>query len=248
MLMTAIGRDIDTSFYGELAGVRTLITNLSPESGVDVARAFADHKARLVLHVVNNEPETDAVVALLNETASDIKLYTDACQSPDEAVSFAQNAVQAFGSLDVVINMIPVTTDDLKGRASMADVEDMVSEKLILPLLTTRVVANRMRLTLTQGLVLNIMTMPTAHTAGEAALAGVARATLAALTRREAENWAPQGIRINAIGPRSAASEGGACLASEPDIASLALYLASKRGSSLTGYVFDADGDAASWS
>jgi len=109
-------------------------------------------------------------------------------------------------------------------------------------LLTTRVVANRMRLTLTEGLVLNVMTMPATHTAGEAALAGVARATLAAFTRREAENWAENGIRVNAIGPRAATSEGGAYLTSEPDIASLALYLASKRGKSLTGYVFDSDG------
>lgn len=242
MLMTAIGRDLSASFYGELAGVRTLITGLSPECGVDVARAFADHKARLVLHVGECSPETDALLPLLNETAWDIKLFTDACQSSDEAVRFAQNAVQAFGGLDVVINMIPVTADDLRDRVSIADVEDMVSEKLTMPLLTTRVVANRMRLTLTEGLVLNVMTMPATHTAGEAALAGVARATLAAFTRREAENWAENGIRINAIGPRAATSEGGAYLTSEPDIASLALYLASKRGKSLTGYVFDSDG------
>ena len=247
MLMTAIGRDLGASFYGELAGVRTLITGLSPESGVDVARAFADHKARLVLHVAESSPETDALVSLLNETAWDIKLYTVACETSDEAVRFAQNAVQAFGGIDVVINMIPVASADLKGRASISDVEDMVSEKLTLPLLTTRVVANRMRLTLTQGLVLNVMTMPASHTEGEAALAGVVRAALATFTRREAENWAPQGIRVNAIGPRSETSQGGACLASEPDIASLALYLASRRGKALTGYVFDSNGNEAGW-
>jgi len=239
MLMTAISKDLGASFYGELAGVRTLITGLSPDCGVDVARAFADHRGRLVLHVGESSPETDALVTLLNETAWDIKLYTDACQGSDEAVRFAQRAVQAFGNLDVVINMIPLTSADLKGRASIGDVEDIVSEKLTLPLLTTRVVANRMRLTLTQGLVLNVMTMPTPHTAGEAALAGVARAALADFTRRDAENWAGHGIRVNAIGPRAATSEGCACLSSEPDIASLALYLASKRGNSLTGYVFD---------
>ncbi len=247
MLMTAIGRDLGASFYGELAGVRTLITGLSPKCGVDVARAFADHKARLVLHVGERSPEIDALVTLLNEAAWDIKLYADACQDCDEAVRFAQNAVRAFGGLDVVINLIPVTSADFTGRVSIADVEDMVAEKLTLPLLTTRVVANRMRLTLTQGLVLNVMTVPTPHTAGEAALAGVARAALADVTRREAETWAPQGIRVNAIGPRAATSEAGACLASEPDIASLALYLASKRGKSLTGYVFDSDGNEAGW-
>ena len=34
----------------------------------------------------------------------------------------------------------------------------------------------------------------------------------------------------------------GACLTNEPDIATLALYLASRKGRSLSGHVFDADG------
>ena len=37
MLMTVVGRDLSASSYGELAGVRVLITGLSPTCGVDVA-------------------------------------------------------------------------------------------------------------------------------------------------------------------------------------------------------------------
>jgi 3-oxoacyl-[acyl-carrier protein] reductase len=77
------------------------------------------------------------------------------------------------------------------------------------------------------------------------ALAGVARTALAAITRGEAETWSAHGIRVNAIGPRTSMLEDGACLASEPDIAALALYLASKRGRELTGQIFDAAGVAA---
>ena len=245
MLMTVIGRDPNASFYGELAGVRVLITGLSPDCGVDVARAFADHRGRLILHASASTPENDVLATLLAETASDIKLFTDACADSDAALRFAQTAAQAFGGLDVVINLIPITAEDLEGRASIAEVEDLVSQKLTLPVLVTRVVANRMRMMLTEGLVLNVMTMPSPRTAGEAALAGVARTALAALTRGEAEAWAPHGIRINAIGPRATTPEAGACLASEPDVAALALYLASKRARALTGHIFDAAGIAA---
>jgi 3-oxoacyl-[acyl-carrier protein] reductase len=35
---------------------------------------------------------------------------------------------------------------------------------------------------------------------------------------------------------------GGAVLTNEPDVATLALYLASHKGRSLSGHVFDADG------
>jgi NAD(P)-dependent dehydrogenase (short-subunit alcohol dehydrogenase family) len=245
MLMTVIGRDLNASIYGELAGVRVLITGLSPNCGVDVARAFADHRGRLIIHASANAPENDVLAALLAETASDVKLFIDACADEHAALRFAQTAAQAYGGLDVVINLIPITAADLKNRASVADVEDLVSQKLTLPLLVTRVIANRMRTMLNEGLILNVMTVPTPRTAGEAALAGVARTALATVTRGEAATWAPHGIRVNAIGPRATTPDAGACLTSEPDIAALALYLASKRSRTLTGHIFDAAGVAA---
>jgi 3-oxoacyl-[acyl-carrier protein] reductase len=67
------------------------------------------------------------------------------------------------------------------------------------------------------------------------------------MTRAEAQQWAERGIRINAVGPRGLLPDepsGGACLASEPDLAALALYLASRRGRQLSGHVFDAAGVA----
>jgi 3-oxoacyl-[acyl-carrier protein] reductase len=222
-----------------------LINGLSASCGVDVARAFADHRGRLIVQAAPATPESDVLAALLAETASEIKLYTDACTNSDDARRFAQTAAQAFGGLDVVVNLIPITAADLDNRASLADVEDLVAGKLVLPLLVARIAANRMRLTLTEGLVLNVMTMPAPRTGAEAALAGVARTALATITRGEAESWAPHGIRVNAIGPRATTPEAGACLATEPDIAALALYLASKRGRTLTGHIFDAAGVAA---
>lgn len=245
MLMTVIGRDQNASIYGELAGVRVLITGLSPDCGVDIARVFADHRGRLIVHASANAPENDVLATLLSETASEVRLFTEACADQDAALRFAQTAAQAFGGLDVVINLVHISTDDLKSRASIADVEGLVSQKLTLPVLVTRVVANRMRTMLNEGLILNVMTMPTPRTAGEAALAGVARTALAAVTRGEAATWAPHGIRVNAIGPRATTPDAGACLTSEPDIAALALYLASKRSRTLTGHIFDAAGVAA---
>ena len=244
MLMTVMGRNSGASYYGELAGVRVLITGLSPTCGVDVARKFADHRGRLVVHATAASPELDVVTTMLAETASEVKLFTDACRDAESSVRFAQAAAQTYGGLDVVINLIPISAADMQGRASIGDIEDLVSEKLMLPVHVTRVVANRMRLTLNEGLVLNVMTMPAPRTAGEAALAGVVRSALAAVTRGEAERWAPQGIRVNAVGPSAMLPDSGASLASEPDIAALALYLASRPGRTLTGQVFDAAGVA----
>jgi 3-oxoacyl-[acyl-carrier protein] reductase len=243
--MSVIGQNPSASHYGELAGIRALITGFSTDCGVDVARAFADHRARLIIDAVAATPESDALAALLAETASEINLFTGACANSDAAVRFAQTAAQTYGGLDAVINLIPVSASDLKGRTSLEDVEELISNKLAVPVLVSRIIANRMRVLLTEGLVLNVMVMPAPRNATEAALAGVARSALAAVTRGEAATWAPHGIRVNAIGPSATTSEAGACLASEPDIAALALYLASKRGRTLSGHIFDAAGIAA---
>jgi NAD(P)-dependent dehydrogenase (short-subunit alcohol dehydrogenase family) len=244
MLMTVMGQNSSASYYGELAGVRVLITGLSPACGVDVARRFADHRGRLVLHATAASPELDAVTTVLAETASEVKLFIDACGDTDSSIRFAKTAAQAFGGLDVVVNLIPLSTADLNNRSSIDDIEDLVSEKLMLPVHVTRIVANRMQLTLNEGLVLNVMTMPAPRTGSESALAGVVRSALAAVTRGEAERWAPKGIRVNAVGPSAMVPDAGARLASEPDIAALALYLASRPGRTLTGQVFDAAGVA----
>jgi 3-oxoacyl-[acyl-carrier protein] reductase len=245
MLMTVIGRDVSASKYGELAGVRVLITGLSPCCGVDVARAFADHRGRLVLQAPTASTELDELTTVLANTASDVQLYTDACADSAASIRFAKAAAQAYGGLDVVINLVPVTAAELAGKAGMTDIEDMIAEKLALPVLVTRIAANRMRLTLNEGLVLTVMSMPAPRTAAEAALAGIARTALAAVTRGEAEAWASQGIRVNAVAPAASLPEQGGAVASEPDIAALALYLASRRGRSLSGHIFDAAGIAA---
>lgn len=244
MLMTVMGRNTGASYYGELAGVRVLITGLSPTCGVDVARKFADHRGRLVVHANAASPELDAVTTMLAETASEVKLFTDACRDQDASVAFAKTAAQAFGGLDVVVNLISIDADEAYGRTGAADIEDLVARKLMLPLHATRIVANRMRLTLNEGLVLNAVLMPAPRNDAEAAIAGFVRQALAAVTRGEAERWAPQGIRVNGIAPTTSLAGSGATVASEPDIAALALYLASKPGRTLTGQLFDAAGIA----
>ena len=244
MLMTVMGRDSSASYYGELAGVRVLITGLSPSCGVDVARRFADHRGRIVVHATESSPELDAVTTMLAQSDAEVKLFTDACRDSDAAIRFAQTAAQAFGGLDVVVNLIPIGTADLEACGTYAEIEDLVAEKLMLPVHVTRIVANRMRLTLGEGLVLNVMTMPVPRNAAEAALAGVARSALAAVTRGEAQRWAPQGIRVNAVGPSAMIADAGAKLTSDLDIAALALYIASRPGRTLTGQVFDAAGVA----
>ncbi len=243
MFMSVVTHAPNVPVYAELAGARVLITGLSAVAGVDLARAFADHKCRLVLQTADEGPEIDALTTLLAEAAAETQIFTTNIDDGDAAVRFAQGPAQAFGGLDAAINLITVTADDIAGRTSLEQIEDLVSQKLLSATLMARVIANRMRLTLTEGLVLNVVMMAEPQNDAERAFAGILRTALATVTRREAERWADKMIRINAIGPRGAvdSAQGGACLSTGPDIAALALYLASRKGRQLTGHVFDAE-------
>jgi 3-oxoacyl-[acyl-carrier protein] reductase len=243
MLMTVLGKDLSAS-YGELAGVRVLITGLSPSCGVDVARAFAEHRGRLLVHTGSLSQEIDVVGTLLAQTAAEVQLFNGAYSDAKSATRFAQSVAQAFGGLDVVINLVPLSAEDLSDKSSYEEIEDLLAQKLELPLTISRVAANRMKLLLTEGLLLNVVTAPVPRTSAQAAMCGIVRTALADLTRGEAGRISGNGIRVNAIGPRTDVPETGATIAAEPDIAALALYLASKHGRTLTGHIFDAAGVA----
>lgn len=247
MFMSVVTHAPNVPVYAELAGARVLIAGLSPTLGVDLARAFAEHKCRLVLQTTDEGPETDALMTLLAETAAETQLFTTDLRHGETAVRFAQGSAQSLGGLDVAVNLIEVTPEDILGRATLEEIEDLVSQKLLASTLMSRVIANRMRLTLTEGLILNVVMMSPAANDVEQAFAGILRTALATITRREASQWADQAIRINAVGPRGVmdSADGGACLSSGPDIAALALYLASRKGRQLTGHVFDAEGVSA---
>ncbi len=247
MYMGRVGASPEGEIVRELAGARVLLTGLSASSGVDVARAFADIKARLVVHTTDLSPEVTELIAHLSQSASEIKLYTEPLTAPDAAVRFAQTAAQAFGGFDAVINIAAISQAEMAGIASERGVENLISMKLSPLAYLTSVTANRMRVVLSEGLILNVLTMPHPQNGREMAIASYARTAIAAMTKSEAHSWAGQGIRINAIGPRVLAgglSSDGACLTNEPDIAALAIYLASRRGRGLSGHVFDCDGVA----
>ncbi len=239
MFMSVVDTVPGVPVYPELAGSRVLITGVSSQAGVDVARAFAAHRTYLVIQTTDASPAMTEVAALLTESATNLQMFVEPLETRDAARRFAQTASQVHGGLESVINLISIVPEDVAGLSTEADVETFISGKLGAQLELTRVIANRMRTTWTDGSILNVVLMAEPATQREVAVGGLIHAALAAMTRGEAQAWAEHAIRINAIGPRGTAPA-GAALTSEPEVASLALHLASKKGRQLSGQMFDA--------
>ena len=130
--------------------------------------------------------------------------------------------------------------DRLDPSADAATVERLVSKRLLLPCLLSKIAANRMSVCYADGLILNIATLAARRPGAAQAFATVAKSALAAMTRSQAREWAGRGIRFNAMAPQTLAPfSPSPC--GEPDIAALALHLASGRGKELSGHVFEAE-------
>jgi 3-oxoacyl-[acyl-carrier protein] reductase len=246
MYMGRVGSSAEGEVSNELAQSRILVTGLTALAGVDVARSFADLKAKLVVHTTDLSPELIELVALLSQSAGEIRLHTHDISTADAAAAFAQTSAQAYGGLEAAINLASISRDEIDAVRRDGDLETLISAKLAPLAQLTRVIANRMSVVLSEGLILNVLKMPHPENARQEAVAGFARAVLTSMTVKEANSWARQGVRVNAVGPRVMCDDrsNGACLTNEPEVATLAVYLASRKGRSLSGHVFDADGMA----
>ena len=226
--------------HPDLVGRRVLVTGAAGAVGVEIARLFAEQRVRLVMQAPVAGPEVDAAAEIAARSAMDVRLYAGPLATPDDMLRFARTAVQCWGGLDVVVNVADVIEP---ADASEAAVERAVRDSLALACLVTRVAANRMRTTLTRGTILNVLALPRSAGARTRAVAAIARATLADLTRTEAGSWADDCIRVNAVAPACGlgmpAATGADALTGAADLASLALHLAGDRGAELSGLVFE---------
>ncbi len=98
MLMSVIEGALSVPAYPELVGKRVLVAGVTRRSGIDIARAFAERRARVVLQFAEASAAMQAVAEVVAPDALETKVYGPIGRG-DDAVRFAKSAVQAFGGL-----------------------------------------------------------------------------------------------------------------------------------------------------
>jgi NAD(P)-dependent dehydrogenase (short-subunit alcohol dehydrogenase family) len=243
MLMSVLDGARLAPAYPRIAGKRVLITGLTSRCGVDVARVFAEHKTRLVLQFAETGQEMHTVAEIVAQDALEVSAFGRVGPQTDEVVRFARDAVKAFGGVDLVINFVQLSAQNANQLASVDAIERTIAERLAVPCLLSKIAANRMSLAWTEGLILNIATLPGAPHGANQAFAAVVKSTLAAMTRSLASEWADKAIRFNAIAPPTWPSALDRGALAEAEMAQLALELASGRGKTLSGCLFESAGE-----
>lgn len=243
------------SLPAPLADKAVLITGGARRLGATLARAFHGQGANLVLHYRRSDAEARALAAALqDQRPGSVRLVRADLTDARERQLLAEQAVEAFGRLDVLINNASSFYPTPLGQITDAHWDDLVGSNLKAPLFLSQALAPA--LARTSGLILNMVDIHARRPLREHTVYCTAKAGLAMLTLSLAKELGPA-VRVNGIAPGAVLwPESGlsdqarqqildetplGCSGSPGDIASAALYFASAAGF-VTGQILAVDG------
>jgi 7-alpha-hydroxysteroid dehydrogenase len=227
--------------------------------GAAIAVAFAEAGADVVI-ASRTRSELEAVAEQVRNTGRRAHVVVADLAHPEATATLAEQALEAFGKLDIVVNNVGGTMPAPLLNTPTKDLKDAFTFNVATAHALTAAAAPLMLEHSGGGAIINI-TSTMGRLAGRGFAAyGTAKAALAHYTRLAALDLCPR-IRVNAIAPGSILTSALDVVAAndelrEPmekatpmrrlgdpaDIAAAALYLASPAGSYLTGKTLEVDG------
>jgi NAD(P)-dependent dehydrogenase (short-subunit alcohol dehydrogenase family) len=246
----------------DFSGKIAIVTGGGTGVGFAVARAFARAGAHVAIAGRTKATLVHAAAAI--EDASGAPVLTVAADVGVEADCgrIVTETIDRFGALDILVNnaahfaLVPLIETDVAEAARFLNVN------LAGPLHCARAFARWAFERGRGGSIVNVSSISGARPAPGCGLYSASKAALDSLTRSMALEWAPRGLRVNAVAPGHVATEGviedfrsgrldeAAMIASIParriadvdDVADAVLFLSGDRARHVMGQVLTVDG------
>lgn len=240
---------------GILDGKVALITGAGGGLGRAHALMFAQEGARVVVNDLGGELDgdgestkfADRVVAEIEEAGGEAVANYGSVSSEEDAEQMVEQAVEAFGQLDIVVNNAGILRDKTLVKMTTDMWDPVIDVHLTGTFLVTRAAVRKMMQLETPGRIINTTSLAgllgnfgqTNYSAAKAGIAGITR-TVAMETRK-------YGITVNAIAPvaktRMTEDIDAVPQQMEPeDVSPLVTWLASDEAEDVTGRIFGAHG------
>jgi len=253
---------------GEFEGKAVLVTGGALGIGQGIVRAFAGEGAAVAISDVD-AAAAGALADELTATGARVVAVIGDVSQPADAERMVGEAVAALGRLDVLVNNAGIQPIDAYFNVEDTPVEiwdRIVGVNLKGTFLMSKYALTAIRREGPGGSVINMASVQGVQSMPRVPSYAASKGGVLSLTRNMALDYAPEGIRVNAICPgtidsdmvrRAAVAEGGDIdanlrrygafhplgrLGVPEDIAQAALFLASDRSSFMTGSYLAVDG------
>lgn len=242
----------------DLTGKTAIVTGGSRGIGAEIARSFAAAGANVVVNYSGSQDKAEAVVADIEGNGGKAIAVKANVSDSDAVKDLVAKTMEAFGSVDVLVNNAGITRDNLMMRMKDEEWDDVINTNLKGVFVCTKAVTRQM-MKQRSGRIINIASIVgVMGNAGQANYVA-AKAGVIGLTKTTARELASRGITANAIAPgfiTTDMTEGlnddiqQAMLAQIPlarfgkpsEVASAVLFLASDAASYMTGQTLHLDG------
>ena len=234
-----------------------MVTGAARGIGFAIAQSFTEHGARVVLADIDGDAATAAAEKLVADGAVAIAQPCDVTSASDIAI-LVQRCVDAFDSIDIMVNNAGITRDASMPKMSLDDFTSVIDVHLRGAWLGTRAAGLQMSERGT-GSIVNVSSI-----SGKVGNFGqtnysAAKAGIVGLTKAAAKELARKNVRVNAVAPgliRTAMTEAMPAAAWEAKMAEIPLrragepsevadvvsFLSSDMASYLTGIVIEIAG------
>ncbi len=241
-----------------LEGKTAIITGGSRGIGKGIAQIFATHGANVAFTYSSSAESALALEKELNAEGIKAKAYQSDAANYEQSQKLAEDVLNDFGSIDILINNAGITKDNLLMRMSEEDFDKVIEVNLKSVFNMTKAVQRTM-LKQRNGSIINMSSVVGVKgNAGQTNYAA-SKAGIIGFTKSVALELGSRNIRCNAIAPGFIETEMTGKLdeataqawreaiplkrgGTPEDIANACVYLASDLSAYVTGQVLNVDG------
>ncbi len=230
--------------------------------GYAIARGFALGGARVVIAGRTWETLERAAAAIGQERPSAVLPVVADVADARDCERMVAAGVDRFGAVDILVNNAAAFAVSPLLDVDAAEAARFFAVNTIGPLNAARAFAKWAIEHRRSGAIVNVSSIAAGRPVPGLALYSASKAALESLTRSMAIEWAPKGVRVNAVAPGHVKTEGvledfragrldkAAMLARIPDgriadgddIAEAVLFMCSERARHIVGHVLTVDG------
>lgn len=238
-----------------------VVTGSARGIGRRIAERFYAAGAKVALCSISKTGKEELMQEIAGDDRSRIMALSADVSRPEEVAAFLQAVVDAFGTIDVLVNNAGIYSKEDTCEVTEERYDKVMDANLKSVFFACQWFFKHHLAAGTTGNVVNIASVSSVTYVPDNALYNVSKAGVVTLTKTFARDMGKHGIRVNAVGPGSIPTDLNAALYANPqkeielcnkiplgrrgtkdDIANCVLFLASEESSYLTGQVIYAEG------